>query len=72
MARSQKERVLVVLSLSGGNDFLNTMIPYTNPLYQDYRPTLGIPLDTVLPLNNELGWGIPTGRSLKAFMTTAR
>ena len=65
MARSQKERVLVVLSLSGGNDFLNTMIPYTNPLYQDYRPTLGIPLDTVLPLNNELGWN-PNWPELKS------
>ena len=56
IAPSQKERVLVVLSLSGGNDFLNTMIPFTNPLYHDYRPTLGIPADQVLPLNDDLGW----------------
>ena len=56
MAGNGKERVLVVLSLSGGNDFLNTIIPYTNPLYQDYRPTLGIPEDQVLRINDEVGF----------------
>ena len=56
MASNGKERVLVVLSLSGGNDFLNTIIPYTNPLYQDYRPTLGIPQDQVMPINDTLGF----------------
>ena len=56
MASNGKERVLAVLSMSGGNDFLNSMIPYTNPLYYDYRPTLGIPQDDVLPLNDDIGW----------------
>ena len=56
MASNGKERVLLVLSLSGGNDFLNTLIPYTNPLYKDYRPTLGIPDDQVLPLNKDLAF----------------
>ena len=35
-----KDNVLAVLSLSGGNDGLNTLIPYTNSLYRDYRPRL--------------------------------
>ena len=56
MATDVRDRVLVVLSLSGGNDFLNTLVPYTNPLYRDYRPTLGIPENQILPLNDELGY----------------
>jgi uncharacterized protein (DUF1501 family) len=50
-----KDNVLAVLSLSGGNDGLNTVIPYTNSLYYDYRPTLGIAQDRVIPLNDTLG-----------------
>ncbi len=51
-----KERVIVVLSLSGGNDGLNTLIPYSNPAYYDYRGTLGIPEDQVIPINDEVGF----------------
>ncbi len=50
-----KEPVLVVLQLSGGNDYLNTIIPYTNPLYKDYRKVVAIPDDQVVPLDNEYG-----------------
>ena len=35
MAANTKAPVLVVLQLSGGNDGLNTVIPYSNPLYYD-------------------------------------
>ncbi len=56
MAVSERERVLVVLSLSGGNDGLNTLIPYADPLYHDYRSTLGVPDDQVLPLNDDVGF----------------
>src|SRR5687767_15342661 len=54
-ASMAKDNVFAVLSLSGGNDGLNTVIPYTNGLYYDYRPTLGIAPDKVIPLNDELG-----------------
>ncbi len=37
MSATQKEPVLVVLQLTGGNDYLNTVIPYNNPLYRDNR-----------------------------------
>ena len=53
---SEKERVLVVFALAGGNDFLNTLIPYTNPLYYDYRGTLKIPAEEVLPIDDELAF----------------
>ena len=52
MTSTSKAPVLVVLQLTGGNDYLNTVIPYTNPLYRDYRPVVGIPEDKVLPLDD--------------------
>ena len=61
---STNENVFVVLSLSGGNDGLNTVIPYTNGLYYDFRPNLGIRQDQVLPLTSELGFH-PTMGPLK-------
>ena len=48
-------RSVVVLQLSGGNDALNTVIPYSNDLYYDNRPYLGIPEDQVLKLDGDLG-----------------
>ncbi|MEE8290354.1 MAG: DUF1501 domain-containing protein [Candidatus Tectomicrobia bacterium] len=55
MTTREKAPVLVVLQLSGGNDYLNTVIPYNDPLYRDYRPTVGIPDDQILPLDGEVG-----------------
>src|SRR2546428_13555052 len=42
-AEHHPERILVVLELSGGNDGLNTVVPYGDPAYYRARPTLGIP-----------------------------
>ncbi len=56
MASNTKDPVLVVLQLSGGNDALNTVIPYSNPLYFDNRPKVGIPEDQVLPINDSIGF----------------
>ncbi|MDE2842479.1 MAG: hypothetical protein OXN21_03750, partial [Chloroflexota bacterium] len=55
MTSTKKDPVLVVLQLSGGNDFMNTFVPYTNPLYMDNRPNVHIPVDQVMPINDELG-----------------
>ena len=66
MVSTQKDPVLAVLSLSGGNDGLNTVIPYSNPRYRDYRPTLGIPEGQIIPLNDDLGFH-PTMGPLKKF-----
>ena len=61
MTSSHKDPVLVVLQLTGGNDYLNTVIPYSNPLYRDNRPAVGIPegrelrLDDTTALHPEMG-----------------
>src|SRR5688572_26163044 len=49
------DTVLVVCQLTGGNDGLNTIIPYANKLYYTYRPTLGVPESKVLKLDDSLG-----------------
>ena len=43
--------VFVVLQLSGGNDFLSTVIPYNDPHYFEYRKTVGIPEDDALHID---------------------
>ena len=53
---SQRDPVLAVISLAGGNDFMNTVIPYSNPLYKDYRPNLGIPDEEVLPIDDHFAF----------------
>ncbi|RMF66324.1 MAG: DUF1501 domain-containing protein [Calditrichaeota bacterium] len=47
--------VLVVVQLSGGNDGLNTVIPFRQDAYYRVRPTLALPKERILPLNDELG-----------------
>ena len=66
MVSTKKDPVLAVFSLSGGNDFMNTVIPYTNPLYRDYRPTLAVPEDQVIPISDELGFH-PAMAALKKY-----
>jgi len=52
----QKENVLVVLQLSGGNDALNTIVPYSDPLYMDNRPVVRVDPEQVLPINDAIGF----------------
>ena len=54
--------VLVVLQLSGGNDVLNTVVPYGDGLYYDFRPTTGIAEDNVIPLDGRFGLHPTMGR----------
>ena len=56
MVSTVKDPVLAVMSLSGGNDGLNTVIPYNDPHYRDYRKTLGIAEDQIIPINDQLGF----------------
>jgi len=55
MASNGRERNVVVIQLSGGNDCLNTIIPYEDGLYYDFRPNVNIPQEQVLPLEDGLG-----------------
>jgi uncharacterized protein (DUF1501 family) len=52
---SKKNRILVVLQLSGGNDGINTLVPFADPAYAALRPTLGVPGGEVLRLTDGVG-----------------
>jgi uncharacterized protein (DUF1501 family) len=51
----KKDTILVVVQLTGGNDGLNTVIPYADAEYAKLRPTLKIPKEQVKKLNDSLG-----------------
>ncbi len=55
-AGKAKPPVLVVLQLSGGNDFMSTVVPFGDPHYFDFRKTVGIPEKDVLKLNDSIGF----------------
>ena len=55
----KREKVLVVIQLSGGNDYLNCIVPYENGHYKDARPNIKITDDQVIPLDK--GYGLNPG-----------
>ena len=61
MTSTGSRRSLVVVQLSGGNDYVNTIVPYTNGSYYDARPNINIPEDEVLPIDGELGFNSSMG-----------
>jgi uncharacterized protein (DUF1501 family) len=56
MSDQTQDNVLVVLQLSGGNDALNTIVPYSDPRYLENRPVVRIDPETVLPINDSIGF----------------
>ena len=55
MSANKAENTLVVVQLTGGNDFMNTLVPYTSEHYYDARKKIVIQQDQVLPINDTLG-----------------
>jgi uncharacterized protein (DUF1501 family) len=56
MVASQKSPNLVVIQLIGANDPLNTIVPYSNSLYYDFRPNVNLKPEEVLPINDDFGF----------------
>ena len=55
MTSTKKDPVIVVLQLTGGNDYFNTVIPYNDSSYYDNRPTIHYNREDIIPINDELG-----------------
>ncbi len=58
------DRVLLVINFQGGNDGLNTVVPYGVPAYYRYRPQIGIRSQDVLRINETIGLN-PSLKALK-------
>ena len=54
MATKNLDKTLVVVQLTGGNDFMNTIVPYTNGHYYDARKKIVMSQEDVLPINDTL------------------
>src|SRR5258708_7143698 len=48
------ENVLVVVQLSGGNDGLNTVVPYADDVYRRRRPSLALPVGPLLKIDDTI------------------
>ncbi len=51
-----QENILIVVQLTGGNDGLNTIVPYTQDEYYKQRPKLAVPKNDVLKIDDEFGF----------------
>ena len=64
-------RSLVVINLQGGNDGLNTIVPYGDPAYYAARPSIAVPKTDVLAIDSSIGMH-PKLASLKALYDSER
>jgi uncharacterized protein (DUF1501 family) len=55
-AGAARGRVLVVLELTGGNDGLNTVVPYRDDAYRKHRRRIGVPAGSVLKIDDRIGF----------------
>jgi uncharacterized protein (DUF1501 family) len=54
-AGADYRKLLLLIELKGGNDGLNTLVPYANPTYYVLRPKIGIPREQVVQLSDSVG-----------------
>jgi len=64
-------RILVIVTLYGGNDGLNTVIPYTDPVYHSARPDFAYTADQVHQLDGQLGLN-PAMKGMAGLWTAGR
>ena len=55
------KKALVVIQLSGGNDTLNTVVPFNNGLYHDFRQKVRLDTDKVYPISDDLAFNPSMG-----------
>src|SRR4051794_20634300 len=54
-ATGRDSNILVIVQMAGGNDGLNTVIPFANDHYRRARPRIGLAANKILKLNDEIG-----------------
>ena len=59
-----RERILVVLELAGGNDGLNTLVPYGDDAYYRHRPKIGIRPDKLRKVDDQFGFQFTDRKSV--------
>ena len=55
-APAEDDKILVVVELSGGNDGLNTVVPYADDAYYRHRPTIGIAKEKLIGIDDHFGF----------------
>ena len=61
MTSTKKDPVIIVLQLTGGNDYFNTVIPYNDPLYYDNRPAVQYRQEDIIKVDDQLGFAPTMG-----------
>src|SRR5476651_758642 len=56
IATGKDATILVVLQMAGGNDGLNTVVPYANDFYHKARPRIGLAADKIIKINDDIGF----------------